>query len=271
MTKAALVGVFTIFAAGSVLAQQPAATPDPTARARGYLVDVAVPQAAVILPPAPTQGTERYENDRHVFAETRKLEGTPRWALAQADNVYTAPHLLEVFSCGMGAKMTPQNAPVTLRILTNLLTDQSKFSSTAKQVFKRQRPYLIDEANICIPKTQSLADSPDYPSGHTTIGWSSALVLAELAPDRSEGILMRGRAYGESRVVCGVHNASAIEGGRTTGAMVVSVLHGSPAFLADVAAAKTEIAALRADPANAVDAGACKAEHDLIEKTPYPQ
>ncbi len=82
---------------------------------------------------------------------------------------------------------------------------------------------------------------------------------------------MRARAYGESRVVCGVHNASAIEGGRTTGGMAVAVMHSAPVFLADLASAKTEVATLRADPANAVDATACKVEHDLIEKTPYPQ
>ncbi len=154
--------------AGAGLAQQPAAP----ARAAGYLAGVEVAQAAVVLPPAPVAGSERYENDRHIFALTRRLEGTPRWALAQADNVYTAPHLLEVFSCGIGAKMTPQNAPVTLRILSNMLVDQNKFSATAKDVFKRQRPYLIDEANICIPKTDGLAASPDYPSGHTTLGWT---------------------------------------------------------------------------------------------------
>jgi acid phosphatase (class A) len=31
------------------------------------------------------------------------------------------------------------------------------------------------------------------------------LILAELAPERATPILNRGRAYGESRVVCGVH------------------------------------------------------------------
>ncbi len=269
MRKAIVIGGLLALAAGAGLAQQPAspAAPVPT----GYLSDIQVAQAAVILPPAPVVGTERYETDRHVFAATRSLEGTPRWALAQADNDYTAPHLLEVFSCAVGAKMTPGNAPVTLRILTKMLTDQNRFSRTAKDIFKRQRPYLIDDANICIPKTEALAASPDYPSGHTTLGWSAGLIITELAPDRAEPILMRARAYGESRVVCGVHNASAIEGGRTTGAMVVASMHGAPAFLADMQAAKTEVAALRADPANAVDMAACQTEHALIEKTPYPQ
>ncbi len=40
------------------------------------------------------------------------------------------------------------------------------------------------------------------------------MVLAQIAPGRTVPILERGRAIGDSRVVCGVHNASAVEGAR---------------------------------------------------------
>ena len=43
------------------------------------------------------------------------------------------------------------------------------------------------------------------PSGHTDIGWGWALILSEIAPDRTDAILERDRAFGESRVVCNVH------------------------------------------------------------------
>ena len=48
------------------------------------------------------------------------------------------------------------------------------------------------------------------------------MILAELEPDRASDILVRARAYGESRVVCGVHNASAVEGGRIIAAAMVA-------------------------------------------------
>jgi acid phosphatase (class A) len=44
-----------------------------------------------------------------------------------------------------------------------------------------------------------------YPSGHTAIGLAWALILCELFPENANLILDRGRAFGESRVVCNVH------------------------------------------------------------------
>ena len=93
------------------------------------------------------------------------------------------------------------------------------------------------------------------------------LMLAQAEPDRATEILTRARAYGESRVVCGVHNASAIEAGRTNGAAVVAALNGDPAFRADIAAVAKEIARLRA--AGAQSAQACAAEAALTATTPW--
>jgi acid phosphatase (class A) len=92
--------------------------------------------------------------------------------------------------------------------------------------------------------------------------------MAELAPDRSTDILKRARAYGESRLVCGVHNLSAVEAGRLNASIVVAGLHGSPEFRKDMDVARTEIAAARrAGPAP--DAAACAAEAKLIDEKLY--
>ena len=36
----------------------------------------------------------------------------------------------------------------------------------------------------------------------SAIGWTWALTLSEISPDQTDAILARGRAFGESRVVC---------------------------------------------------------------------
>jgi acid phosphatase (class A) len=88
---------------------------------------------------------------------------------------------------------------------------------------------------------------PDsYPSGHASIGWAWALVLAEAAPERADAIFARGLAYGRSRVVCGVHWQSDLEAGRIIGAATVSRLRSNPVYVAQVAEARREIAAARA-------------------------
>lgn len=257
-------------AGGLALARQtPAAEPTPP-RAPGYLTAETTPDAALVMPPPPTPGTDRYAADRAIFKATRALEGSPRWKLAQSDNALTTADLERDFSCAVGARITPENSPKLTRLLARAITDAGKVYNPAKDSLHRLRPYKIDDGNICIPHTARLDGTYDYPSGHTTISWVWGSILAELAPDRSTQALTRARAFGESRVVCGVHNASAIEAGRLAGAMTVAALDGSAEFRGDLEAARAELAAVRANPANAVDAGQCQAEAELIAKTPYP-
>ena len=233
---------------------------------RGYLGD-AVPDLIAVLPPAPVAGTARYEADRRIFRETRRLEGTPRWQAATQDVKLDVPVMLEKFGCALGVTLTEQNAPRTVTLLTRLRRDVSGAVAGPKDHYRRKRPLLIDRGPVCQPRSE-LETSYDYPSGHTSWGWAVALVLAEANPGRAGAVLQRGRAYGESRVVCGAHNASAVEAGRTAAASVVATLHGSPEFRDDLAAMRAEIRALQgqADPA---DPGQCQTQNALLGPSPY--
>ncbi|MGB5923649.1 MAG: acid phosphatase, partial [Syntrophobacteria bacterium] len=70
--------------------------------------------------------------------------------------------------------------------------------------------------------------------------------LSEIAPDRVDAILGRGRAFGESRVICNVHWHSDVVEGRFMGAAAVARLHADPAFQAELESAKDELEAIRA-------------------------
>lgn len=215
-----------------------------------------------VLPPAPMEKEARYENDRAIFKATRRWVGTPRWDLATRD-VNTKPDYMgKAYSCAVGVELTPQTAPKTFALIIKAGVDTNTQSGAAKDYFKRLRPYLIDKGKTC-QAPEELAKSFDYPSGHTTWGWTWGSLLTEIAPDRATQIMARARSYGESRIVCGVHNYSAVEGGRMTSASVLNAVRAQPAFQADLAAAKAEIAALRADPAAPRPTG-CEAEAALV-------
>ena len=232
---------------------------------QGYLGD-ALPDSYAILPPAPVAGTTRYEADRATFLATRSLKDSSRWAMAQGDVDQTA--ILKDLACATGVELTPRNAPRTSALIQRIASDVSRATNGPKDIYKRQRPYLIDEGPTCVDKTETLAKSPDYPSGHNAWGWTVGLIMAELAPDRATQILARARAFGESRLVCGVHNLSAVEAGRLNGSIVVAALHGQDAFRKDMDVARKEVAAARkAGPAP--DAGTCAAESSLVAKSPY--
>lgn len=232
----------------------------------GYLGKGAV-DAARIVAPAPSDGDARYEADRKIFAATRDEKDGARWAMATRDVRMQPPAMMEAFSCAAGVTMTPEAAPKLNKLMLRVLVDSMTANEAAKHAYQRKRPFQIDEGQICQP-VSDVASSYDYPSGHTVWGWSWALVLAELAPDRATPILARGRAYGESRVICGAHNASAVEAGAVVAASTFATLHGSPEFRADLDQVRAELADLKTkSPPPAVEA--CASEAELVAQSPY--
>ena len=57
-----------------------------------------------------------------------------------------------------------------------------------------QEKQIVSSGLACTARSEALAKSPDYPSGHASWGWAVGLILAELAPDRAVPILQRARA-----------------------------------------------------------------------------
>lgn len=164
------------------------------------------------------------------------------------------------FECALGSALPKAAGPHLYHLLERALGDVEIAFRTAKANIRRPRPLVGNDLPICVERTERLAASYSYPSGHATRGWAFALILAELAPDRATAILTRGRLYGESRIVCGAHYPSDVEAGRTVGAGLVAALHGDPTFRDDLEAARAEVAAARHGPVP--DAVACHAEAD---------
>ena len=148
------------------------------------------------------------------------------------------------------------------------MADAGAATGAAKTKYQHARPFMLDSQPTCTAQDEAaLRSSGSYPSGHTSIGWAWALVLAEAAPEESEAILARGRAFGESRVVCNVHWESDVIEGRFIGAATVARLHAEPAFLADLDAAKSELEAARAK--TLPPQRDCKFEADALAQTPW--
>ena len=258
-SRAGLAALVVALAAGASLGQ-------PTPAPSGYLGEERSPDTILVVPPAPKDGDPRDVADRAVFRQTRALENSPRWSLAVNDVEEAVPHMLTDFSCSVGARLDPADAPKLATLLLKIRADVARAVNKPKNLYRRHRPFMVDDGPTCVEKTAGLTASPDYPSGHTTWSWSVGLIIAELAPDRTGQVLNRARAFGESRIVCGVHNASAIEEGRTDASALVAALHGDAAFRADMDAARAEMATLRAKPPAPAH---CEAEAEAMKTTPW--
>lgn len=246
----------------------PAASAAPTAmpagRPAGFLTAATLPNALATIPPSPKEGDARNTLDWDIFLKTRALEGTERWKLAQSDDSYKPADVMKDFSCAVGVTLTPENSPALLSIIGRTTVDAGMAAEAAKQFYKRTRPFQHNPGNICIDRDGGIAKSFDYPSGHSSLGFTAGLVIAQLSPEHSTAVLARGRAYGESRVVCGVHNMSAVEAGRTNAAGVFAALQGSADYREALDKARGELAAARA-AGGVPDAAMCAKEAELTK------
>jgi acid phosphatase (class A) len=264
--------VATIVASFALLGALPAAAQSGITVSRppvvsGYLRPEQRPDHTVYLPPPPAPESVLGTADIAVYRATRALEGSARWQLAAHDADIAQPDLFADFKCSLGVDLGAVQAPAATRLLTRASADLFPLIGASKEYYKRPRPYLVENAPLCIVPSEELTRGGAYPSGHAAAGWLYALLLADIAPDHTSAILGRGRAFGESRVVCGVHYLSDIEGGRTLATALVAALNGSAEFAADLTAARSELDALRAKRASG-DAAACANEASEI-KTPW--
>jgi acid phosphatase (class A) len=234
---AAIAFVVLLGAAGGAASQQ--------ARPPGYLAEALNGALLVGAPPAEDSGQQAAE--RAHYRATRTLQGSERWAQAVQDNELTPAALFGGFGCAAGVSMSAETTPATARLLARVGSDIGKASSASKGVYNRPRPPVGNDLPICIAREPALMTNSSWPSGHAMLGWTYALLLAEMVPAQAEAILKRGHDFGDSRVICGVHFQSDVEAGRTVASALVARLHADPAFAVDLAAAKAELA--NAEPA----------------------
>ncbi len=236
--------------------------------ARGYLDPAALPDSLALVPPPPADGSPGMALDAAVATRMLELQGTPRWQQARTDAALAFPAAANQFSCALGIEVSQQRTPHLMRLLGRTLLDASSATSAAKTRYQRPRPFVSNHAAVCTPEDDaSLRGNGAYPSGHTSIGWAWGLVLAEAAPERGAALLLRGRQFGDSRLVCNVHWQSDVVQGRVMGAATVAALHGNAEFRADLQAARREIESAR--KAGAVPVRDCAAEAAALA-TPVP-
>ena len=100
-----------------------------------------------------------------------------------------------------------------------------------------------------------LTKSPSYPSGHTTYGYTGAVLLAVLIPERYEQMIARGAEYGNDRILMGSHYAMDVMGGRTLALYDMAHLLATEDFQNAVKNARTElVSALEAGCGNTIEA-----------------
>ena len=192
------------------------------------------------LPAPPADGSDKAKAE---LAELQQIENSR----TSADMVHATDDdktkNASIFAVAVGPGFDLKALPATAKLFTDIRADEKTAADTAKDVFKRNRPWIVDPALLsCF---QEDGPQTSYPSGHSTMGYTMAPVLADLIPEKRDAIIARADDYAHSRLVCEMHFRSDIDGGRLFGAALAKDMAQSPVFKTEFDAAEAELRAAK--------------------------
>ena len=221
-----------------------------------YFTTKEMPDMMLFMPGPPDSTSVAFANDvsRYFWGKTMR-QNPERAAEAKRDAVYGLATILEEFEEAFGMKITKEETPEIYKVLLEGTATCDSICTLPKQRYARTRPFIRFHEHTLAPELEGeLNPHKSFPSGHTLLGWSSALLMMEINPDRANEILARGYRYGENRLVVGAHWQSDTDAARLAASVAYARLHTSERFLKQMKKARAEFAAKKGSAARAVGA-----------------
>ncbi len=201
-----------------------------------------MPDAGIYLPPPPDMLSPQYADDFAQWQWGKSVRPTQRGQQANDDSQWGINGMIRIHQGTLGFEITKEKTPAIYKLLYNVLWTENESTHNAKSKYMRTRPFAQYNEHTWgrFDNERELRFNGSYPSGHTALGWSTALVLSEMVPELQDTLLRTGYQYGESRVIVGAHYQSDVDAGYLCGSTAVAVMHASEFFQKDLEAARKE-------------------------------
>jgi acid phosphatase (class A) len=206
-----------------------------TALADGGGVSPPPVELSNLLPPPPAAGSAAARHDLDVVLATQRARTAADGAAAKADTERSVFRFADVLGPGLQASRLPRTAAFFQRVM---LLDKAEVKQ-AKDYWQHPRPAVVSkQVNPLAPEKPN---DWSYPSGHSTFGYSTAVLLANMLPEKRAAIFTRADLYAQHRIVMGAHYPSDVEAGRLAGTVIAAEIMQAPDWKADYDAARAEL------------------------------
>ena len=214
-----------------------------------YFTQGEMPDMMVFLPGPPDSTSVAFMNDVARYYWGKEMRNDPeRAAQATRDAVYGLETILTEFEEAFGMKVTKEDTPEIYKVLLEGTATCDSICTRPKREYMRRRPFMVFNEPTLYPEDEpALRLNGSFPSGHTLLGWSSALLMMEINPDRATEIMARGYRYGENRLVVGAHWQSDTDAARLAASVAYARLHTSERFLEQMRKAREEFQRLKGE------------------------
>ena len=182
-------------------------------------------------PPDTVGAAFAYDIMQYMWGKEMRQKDKGRTEIAIRDAVYSLECIAQEFGEPFGLQISKEETPEIWKLLRDAKATCENMSGFPKYFYKRKRPFVRFQEPTATPEFEpDLRRNFSYPSGHTILGWCSALLLSEINPERADTILKRGMMYGESRVIVGAHWQSDVDAGRLAASAAYARMHTSERF-----------------------------------------
>ncbi len=197
-------------------------------------------------PPETTSVQFMYDISQYMWGKSMRADSA-RAALAIAQSTHNLEDMVKMFSEPFGMEISAQKTPAIMNAIERGIATLRQVGRVPKKHYMRRRPFDRFNEPTLVPKDEeTLRKNGSYPSGHTILAWSMAMILVEINPAAQDALLKYAYEWGQSRVIAGFHWQSDVDASKILVSAAFASLHNNEAFLVDMKKARAEFKKLSA-------------------------
>ncbi len=193
---------------------------------------------AMLVPPPPPENSPAGRRDVQFILDAQKSMTPQLMADIQRD---FAQDVFVVGAPVLGPKFTKQNFPQTAAFFDKVTESARIGVGPLKTKYKKIRPFQFDKDIHTPENIAAKSMGPTYPSGHSTTGAISAILLSQMVPEKRDVLYARGWEYGTNRVISGAAYPSDWDAAHIIAELAIAQMMRNPEFQADFQTVKAEV------------------------------
>lgn len=191
-------------------------------------------------PPETTSVQFMYDISQYMWGKAMRADSA-RAALAIAQAATAMDDMVRMFSELFGMEISAKKTPAIMNVIERGIATLRQVGRVPKKHYMRRRPFDRFNEPTLVPKDEeALRKNGSYPSGHTILAWSMAMLLVEINPAAQDALLKYAYEWGQSRVIAGFHWQSDVDASKVLVSGAFASLHNDETFLADMKKARAE-------------------------------
>ena len=192
-----------------------------------------------LLPSPPDSASVSFAADFYRWTWGKSIRNTELGEIARHDSQCNIDHLCGIYSEILGININKKSSPAIYNMISQAARAGKNSTQALSTTHPRKQPFvLMNEQPWGINDSINDLNNPtSHPSSHASIVWSTALAVAQMAPQLQDTILSRALQCASSGVVTGNCWQSDVDNGISCGSMAMAHLRSESNFstLADEA------------------------------------